>query len=145
VEYSVAGNIFYGYIGRASGFLWWEIKGGAAWAEKHDQSHNPNNSDEYVQDAPLGEVEIGLSDPVTWNFGDEKHDNVAVTFGIKLWDKFGSNLTLPQFMSEFNSYAGQLQRHAPDTVPVPNSVAQNWPYPVGYFNNKGIPYKPPRP
>jgi hypothetical protein len=142
IEYSVAGNIFYGYIGRASGFPWWEIKGGAGWAEKNDPSHNPKSS-EYVPDAPLGEVDTSSSDPVAWDFGDEMHDNAAVTLGIKLWDNHGASLTLTQFMSEFNSFVGQLQRHAPRVRAVDGMTARYWPYPVGYFNNKGNPYVPP--
>jgi hypothetical protein len=144
IEYSVAGNIFYGYIGRASGFAWWEIKAGAAWAEQHDPSHDPN-SPEYVPNAPLGEVDLNSSDPVAWNFGDEKHDNAAVTLGIKLWNNHGANLTLSQFMSEFNSYVGQLQRHVHSERAVDEKYAKYWPYSVGHFNNIGRVYIPGQP
>ena len=144
IEYSVAGNIFYGYIGRASGFAWWEIKGGAAWAEQHDPSHDPN-SPEYVPDAPLGERDFSSPDPVAWNFGDESHDNAAVTFGIKLWNNHGMNLSLAQFMSELNAYVSQLQRHAPSAQPVDEQYAKYWPYSVGHFNNIGRPYVPGQP
>jgi hypothetical protein len=43
VEYSVLGNVFFGYIGRASGFPWFEIKAGAALAERYDPAHDPNS------------------------------------------------------------------------------------------------------
>lgn len=102
-------------------------------------------ADYFLQDAPLGELDLSSSDLEEWNFGDGKHDNMAVSLGIKLWDNHGINLTMSLFMSEFNSYIGQLQRHAPDRIPVANNVAWSWPYPVGYFNNKGISYKPPKP
>jgi hypothetical protein len=141
VEYSVPGNIFFAYIGLASGFTWWEIKAGAAWAESNDPSHNPNSS-EYVRDAPLGENDRSSSDPEQWNFGDEKHDNVAVTLGIKLWEKYRANMTLAQFESELSGYLGGLQRHAPSTQPVQEQYAKYWPYSVGHFNNKGNPYVP---
>jgi RHS repeat-associated protein len=144
IEYSVPGNIFFAYIGLASGFTWWEIKAGAAWAEAHDPSHDPN-SKEYVKDAPLGKPDFSSSDPEEWNFGDEAYDNVSVTLGIKLWKKYGANMTLTQFKSELSGYVGRLQRHAPDMIPVSDSVAQNWPYPVGHFNNKGRAYVPPKP
>ena len=144
IEYSVAGNIFYGYIGRASGFPWWEIKGGAAWAEQNDPSHDPN-SPEYVPDAPLGEGDWSSSDPVAWNFGDEMHDNAAVTLGIKLWDNHGANLSLSQFMSELNSFVGQLQHHAQSDRPVQEQYAKYWPYSVGHFNNIGRVYVPGQP
>ncbi|MBN2501972.1 MAG: hypothetical protein JXB38_14415 [Anaerolineales bacterium] len=144
IEYSVAGNIFYGYIGRASGFAWWEIKGGAAWAEQNDPSHDPN-SPEYVPDAPLGERDFSSPDPVVWNLGDEKHDNAAVTFGIKLWNNHRMNLTLAQFKSELNAYVNQLQRHAPSAQPVNEQYAKYWPYSVGHFNNIGRAYVPGQP
>ena len=90
-------------------------------------------------------MDLSSSDEVEWNFGDERHDNVAVTLGIKLWDKYGANMTLAQFKSELGVYVSRLQRHAPDPIPVLDKTARNWPYPVGYFNNKGEVYVPPKP
>jgi hypothetical protein len=47
IEYSVPGNMFYGYIGMASGITHEWLKWGAGRAERHDPAHDPE-SDEYT-------------------------------------------------------------------------------------------------
>jgi hypothetical protein len=143
IEYSVPGNIFFSYIGRAVGFPWFEIKWGAAWAERNDPAHDIN-SEEYVEPYN-GEEDYSSADPREWNFGDERRDNEAVTLGITLWDNYGVSMTLSQFQSDLEGHIGKLQRHAPSSKPVDMRISQNWPYPVGYFNNIGGVYKPSQP
>ena len=147
IEYSVPGNIHFAYIGGAAGFFGVEIQAGAAWAEVHDPAHDPN-SDEWVGPYVPPEIRemIGATpwDPSTWNFGDEPLDHEAVTLGVKLWENYGYGMTRSQFESELAGYIGRLARHASDPLPVDEDVARDWPYPVGYFNNKGDVYVPRR-
>lgn len=142
VEYSVPGNVYFAYIGGAAGFFDVEIQAGAAWAEVHDPAHDPA-SPEHV-DPYEGVVDFGPTwwDPSTWNLGDEPMDHDAVTLGIKLWEKYGAGITRTQFEAELAGYISRLARHAPRTRPVELDVARDWPYPVGYFNNRGNPYNP---
>jgi RHS repeat-associated protein len=139
IEFSVPGNIFYGYIGMASEFRAAELKWGAGWAEKHDPSHNPNKHDEYV--GPYnGVTDQSSPNPIDWNLGDEPRDNVAVTLGMRMWIQHKDQLTLSQFKSMLGLVIAQLDHHAPRKRPVDPAVASNWPYPVGYFNNVGNVY-----
>jgi hypothetical protein len=142
IEYSVPGNIYFAYIGGAAGFLGVEIQAGAAWAEVHDPAHDPT-SPEYVG-AYAGVRDLGSTwwDPSMWNLGDEPADHEAVTLGIKLWEKYRAGMTRAQFESELASYVSRLARCVPDSDPVPEQYAKDWPYPVAYFNNKGRPYVP---
>ena len=147
IEYSVPGNIHFAYIGVAAGFFGWEIQAGAAWAEIHDPAHDPESREyvgPYVGPDGFGEV-FGPTwwDPSSLNFGDEPVDHEAVTLGIKLWQKYEGRMTRSDFETELGSYIGRLARCAPDSEPVEEDVARNWPYPVGYFNNRSVPYKPP--
>jgi hypothetical protein len=138
IEFSVPGNIFYGYIGSASMFSAYELKYGAGWAEKNDPAHDPN-SEEYV--GPYnGVTDTSSSDPVDWNLGDEPSDNVAVTLGIRMWSQHKDQLTLSQFKSMLGSVIAQLAHHPPRKAPVDPAIANDWPYSIGYFNNKGNVY-----
>jgi len=138
MEYSIPGNIFFGYIGMASGFSASELKFGAGFAEKNDPAHN-SNSDEYV--GPYhGITDKSSADPVEWNWGDEPSDNVAVTLGIRMWIQHRERLTLSQFKDMLGSVIAQLDHLSPRRQPVGPAVALSWPYHVGYFNNTGNVY-----
>jgi hypothetical protein len=142
VEYTVPGNIFFGYIGRASGFTAWELQAGAAWAEYWDEAHDKDKPDEYT--GPYqGKFQPRLSRPGFWNWGDEPKDHIAVTLGILLWDRYEENLSLGQFKTMLGSKMSQLAHRVPWTKPIEESVARKWPYSVGYFNNRGNVFTPP--
>jgi hypothetical protein len=141
MEFSIPGNIFYGYIGMASGFSVKELKFGAGWAQKNDPANNPD-SEEYV--GPYdGVTDQSSSDPLDWNLGDEPTDNVAVTLGIRLWVKYKTNMTQTQFEAELKSEISKLDHCQPDPEKVPDRVAHEWPYLIGYFNNVGNIYRLP--
>jgi hypothetical protein len=124
-----------------SGFSGSEIKWGAGWAENHDPAHIVGN-DEYSE--PYNGVEDYSSpDSDDWNWGDEKLDNNAVSFGIKLWKKYQDNLTLAQFKSELSGAIGGFSKCKPLLEDVDGKTASKWPYSVGEFNNKGNVYKLP--
>ena len=145
IEYSIPGNVFFAYIGRAAGFSGIELQQGAAWAEWRDPSHE-KGSEEYV-DPYQGTFPLPIPgrtwwDPSTWNWGDEPKDHEAVTLGVKLWSKYKDRLTRSQFETELANYIGVLDRHVPLTKSVVSAVARDWPYPVGYFNNQGNVFNP---
>jgi RHS repeat-associated protein len=143
IEYSVTGNVLFAYLGGAAGFYGWEIQAGAAWAEVHDPAH-VEGSEEYA--GPYeGETDYSpWWDPSQWNFGDEPMDHEAVTLGLSLWAKYEDKMALADFERELAGYISRLARCAPDPDPVREDIARNWPYPVGYFNNKGEVYIPPK-
>ena len=145
IEYSVAGNIHFAYIGGAAGIFGWEIQAGAAWAEINDPAHDPESL-EYVGPYMPPEIleMIGSTpwDPSTWNFGDDPLDHEAVTLGVKLWENYKYGLTRSQFGSKLAGYIGRLARCTPYTEPVREDVARYWPYHVGYFDNQGQAYVP---
>ena len=138
IEYSVPGNIHYGYIGLAAGFTSAEIKFGAGWAEKNDPSHNPKNP---AYSGPyLGGEDFSNYDEDEWNYGDETRDNTAVTLGIKMWKKSQENLSYEEFMTIMGEKISGLDRCTPSPETVSSDDKKAWPYTVGYFNNQGRTY-----
>jgi hypothetical protein len=89
----------------------------------------------------LGQI-IGLTpwDPDTINFGDEPKDHEAVTFGIKLWQKYQSKMSLVDFKNELVYSIPRMGRCSPKNEGVPTNTASSWPYAHGYFDNKGASY-----
>jgi RHS repeat-associated protein len=142
VEYSVPGNIHYGYIGKAAGVLGVELQLGAGWAEANDPAYDPD-SDEYTGGSYDGSFPFPIPgphplDPGTWNFGDDPEDHEAVLLGLTLWRRYRGGLSRGELESELSGYIGRLARHAPRSTPVGPDDARYWPhYPVGYFNNRG--------
>jgi len=141
VEYSVPGNIHYGYIGEAAGILGVELHFGAGWAEASDPAHDPNSKEytgqPYEGGFPVPTLGPTWWDPSTWNFGDDPKDHEAVMLGLILWREYGEDLTRGELESELAGYIGRLARCAPNSKPVSEMTAQDWPYPVGYFDNRG--------
>lgn len=70
------------------------------------------------------------------NFGDDPHDNRAVVFGIRLYEKYaqGRSLTFFAFQLELEQSISGFERREPYPWSVPGNIARDWPYPVGYFN-----------
>jgi len=144
VEYSVPGNIHYGFVGREAGYFGQIIHAGAAWAEFNDPSHDPKKARQKgVPYAPY-EGAVGCTSgswcfgPFGWslNLGDEAKDHQAVQFGIYLYDKFaaGRGLTFSAFQLELSRALVSFARHDPDPLSVRPDIAQYWPYPLKYFN-----------
>ena len=50
-------------------------------------------------------------------------------------------MTEAQFQNELESYIGRLANHEPSSAKVNDEEIRAFPYPVGYFNNQGNPYK----
>ena len=134
-EYSIPGNIFYGYVGRSIGFLGGVLHGFAGYAEGTDPSHI---GDENYYAVRICDREIGFYYNPTWRhtFNDDPTDYNAVEFGIQLWDNYRERLTESQFVRE-------LEQSVQQFAPVPIEYGGNaygwknprgtWPYHVGYF------------
>jgi len=143
IEFSVPGNIFFAYIGRAAGFSGVELQQGAAWAEFWDPAHKEGHREyvgPYEGTFPIPVPGPTWWDPSTWNWGDEPKDHEAVTLGIQLWNKYRDTMTRSQLEGEVASHVSVLDRHKPSLDPVTEDIARDWPYPVGYFDNRGVPY-----
>ena len=72
-EYSTAGNILYGFYGRAVGFSKTELRAGAGYAQWADYKRDPKNG-------------VGPCD--SKHFCDTKVDYYAVGFGMYLYDEY---------------------------------------------------------
>jgi hypothetical protein len=119
-EYSTAGNILYGFYGRAAGFSLLELQAGAGWAQIED--HNRTGD------------EVGT----LLTLFDTETDYYAVEFGSRLYDETRGQekpLTIGTFMSELKRYE-YLQwmavRADPGHTEMPK--AEGWPYQPGRFN-----------
>jgi hypothetical protein len=135
-EYSVPGNIFYGYVGRSIGFWGWMLHGGAGWAEGTDPAHvgDPNRWTISVCDWEL----FGFYANPDWadTLYDDPDDYQAVELGVRLWDKYGRGMTESQLIRELEQNRFQL-------APTPIEYGGNsygwrnphgwWPYKIGHF------------
>ena len=140
IEYSVPGNIHFAYIGAAAGIFGAEVNAGAAYAEITDPSHNQEDPEQYsgpyVGPHTLEDVFGGTWwNPNTWNFGDERLDHAAVNLGLAMWKNNKGQMTFGQFKIEIGKHVGSLSRCTPNTIPVQDNVAREYPYSIGYFNN----------
>lgn len=135
-EYSVPGNIFYGYVGR-SVFLGELLHLGAGYAEGTDPSHA---WDEYWYGMRVCGEDYGfyLNPQYLATWYDDPQDYRMVEFGIQLWENYRENLTENQFVQEIENHRYQL----PLVPSIPYGTTPfgwrnpkgTWPYRVGYFD-----------
>lgn len=121
LDYSTPGNIGFGYVGTAVGFSWPELHGGAGKAEAEDPAH--------LDERNLGDYYINRE---WWrSLFDDPQDAAAIEFGIDLYERFGTNITLDNFRTVLASYIGRMARRE-----APNTQYSNprWPYKAGEFN-----------
>lgn len=141
-EYSLPGNIFFGYVGSHIGFPGWLTHLGAGWAEAGDPAHKNkrNICDTYY-----------LPPERIWTMGDDPLDYNSVQFGIDLWNKHRQGLTEHQLRDEIEL---NYQKFAPPPEwpgqgNTPNygwqNVRKKWPYRVGDFKGpRADEFWPPR-
>ena len=130
-EYSVPGNIFYGYVGRSAGFPGWTLHTGAGYAEAVDPAHEEIRNICDVAYLPPERIPT---------LGDDPIDYRGVQFGIDLWNKYGASLSLPQFRRELEQNYDKFA--PPPALPgysgIPDYPWKNprggWPYAIGRFN-----------
>jgi hypothetical protein len=130
IEYSVPGNVHFGFVGREASYPGSFIHLGAAGAERDDPSHVLGHPKYTPYEGNRGLIwgTSGLS----LNLGDEQMDHQAVQFGIHLYNKYGRGLTLSQFRSELGHFMKSFATEIPQGI-VAEDTARDWPYWVGYF------------
>jgi hypothetical protein len=151
-EYSVPGNIYYGFVGLAAGFSGFEIHAGAAWAEIRDPAHqseaccpqfctiaaSPDADDVPGFGPALQSYCFSLGcyyvNPEWLSTGfDEPGDWWNVEFGIKMFRTYGKQMSLDQFQNFLASHGHWLtpgQEREWHWAKKPGK----WPYRVGYFD-----------
>jgi len=143
-EYSVPGNIHYGFIGRAAGIPDWLLHAGASYAEIYDPAHMQRDifGTDICCPCPDGAaggvcrillcpylnppwIVSGFDDPKDWN---------AVETGIQLFNSGGANISFTAFVSGMTTWGSSLDQ--PTIIPEWNWVnpRSGWPYTVGRFN-----------
>ncbi len=140
-EYSVPGNIHYGYVGRAAGFDLRTLHFGASIAEITD----PNHWEELKAFARILLItrhyanlhlfcRLNLYVHYSWwqTGFDDPTDFAAVELGSALYDRARTCVTLADFQTLLASYSPQLMHMPPPADPYkPPNV---WPYPLGHFD-----------
>jgi RHS repeat-associated protein len=139
-EYSVPGNIHYGYVGRAAGFSQQILHAGASVAEITDPAHR-----ELIE--MLGKWFVNLHVDVNclidfkldlyvnlewWDAGfDDPTDFAAVDLGSRLFSQAEFNVTLGSFQNLLQTNSSRLAH-----MPEPTTLYFNpsWPYPLRYFD-----------
>jgi hypothetical protein len=133
-EYSIPGNIFYGYVGSAIGFEGWLLHAGAGYAEGTDPAHA---GDEHILPFTVCGKPFYFNPQWIGTLNDDPDDYRAAGFGIQLWNQHRETMTESQFVRE-------LEQNHHQFAPPPIEYGGNaygwrnpkgtWPYPVGYFN-----------
>jgi hypothetical protein len=147
-EYSVPGNIHFGFVGSAAGIPGWLLHLGAGEAEVFDPSHLDRNVLGYNLHinppffCPKGEAGAACrkySCPYvnpSWVFTgfDEKRDYAAVEAGIQLFQTYGANITYSQLIQGLTSRGQSLDHSGVSPAWKWTNPNGGWPYPVGRFN-----------
>lgn len=131
IEYSVPGNIHYGFVSIEAGYGRVLTHAGAAGAEMYDAFRDPERDYKLLDNLGVYPDVGGLG--FSLNVGDDPDDHPAVQFGIYLYNKYDHSLTIGQFRRELGLFMNRFDRDVPTDRPVESSVAAQWPYPVGYF------------
>jgi len=125
-EYSVLGNILYGFTGTEAGFSELELRLGAGYAEARD----PENKDKRnfpSQRLPLAYLP---RERLPYLF-DDPQDYYAVGMGIEMSRRYGADVTIREFQALLVDYHEGLASGPPRQGPVPG-----WPYVPGQFDNR---------
>ena len=151
-EYSVPGNINFGFVGRAAGIPSIILHAGASYAEMKDPAHLSEDGrigNPFVGEAccPCPEVLSGkigekcrfllcwYVNPAWIGRGfDDPTDYAAIETGIQLFDQYGVNMSFSQFIQGLTSKGHLLAK--PGTIPdwEWSNPRGGWPYSVGRFN-----------
>lgn len=100
-QYDIWSNIHYGYIGLAAGFEEWDLKAGAGIAQIKVGLKNMPEGYWKRRWEEIGDADIAaaLDDPL---------DQEAIKVGFYLWQAYGSNLTLDQFIDAVRRHAEKM-------------------------------------
>ena len=127
-EYSVLGNILYGYVGMQAGFSEAELRIGAGYAEARD----PENSERF--NWPTVYPIAYLPEERRPYYYDDPLDYHAVSMGIEMSRRYGANVTMQAFQALVTEYHQWMARGTPNYSPV---LGPGAPYGAGYFDNDG--------
>jgi RHS repeat-associated protein len=142
VEYSVPGNIHFGFVAGEAGYSGGISLLGAGVAEASDPAHDPEKAAAknvaYTGPYdPSGKFDVRINSDgfgiKFYNIGDDPKDAAAVRFGLDLHRKYGRSLTFATFSQELSSVLPSLASAAPFPQPVLSTITKDWPYNVGYF------------
>jgi RHS repeat-associated protein len=148
-EYSVPGNIFFGWMGMAVGLPDWMLHVGAAYAEVTDPEYQRKGDctiTEHVShqleiDLLGAECELELDvcvNPHWWRtILEEPGDFWNVEFGIQLFKAHGPHLGFEQLYA----FLGEKGWWLTEASQTPGNLGRQWnmdyPYQPGYFNGLG--------
>ena len=127
-EYSVLGNILYGYVGTQAGFSEIELRLGAGYAEARDPENRPKFNWPAIH--PIAY----LPEERRPYYYDDPFDYRAVGMGIEMSRRYSDNVTLQAFQALVTEYHQLMARGAPNYAPVAGPGA---PYGAGHFDNDG--------
>ncbi|HUW94651.1 MAG TPA: polymorphic toxin type 44 domain-containing protein [Anaerolineae bacterium] len=141
-EYSVPGNINFGYAGRAAGFPALALHLGASFAEITDLAHKEGGEATcLIPGIPDGAcpslLEVYLNPEWQSTLYDNPPDWGSVEFGVQLWEQHPVGLTLDQLASFLSDHMGMLAgsvQRAPSNAGEYRDPQRLWPYRRGYFN-----------
>jgi len=143
-EYSVPGNIHFGFVGRAAGIPGWLLHAGASYAEIYDPAHLQIEVFGTTVCCPCPEGGVGelcrkllcaYLNPAWIGSGfDDPRDWNAVETGIQLFNSGGANVSFTSFIQGLTMRGQSLDQ--PDVIPDWNwtNPRGGWPYSVGRFN-----------
>lgn len=140
INYSVPGNIHYGFVARAGGFANILVQAGAGYAEIADPAHvvdpsqRPSDVSYVEYDGTFGVIQT--PDGPSIILGDNEQDAASIVLGMELYDRYnkGRSLTFTDFQREISRYLPQMQMGPLSPVSVEERIANDWPYWIGYFN-----------
>ena len=145
-EYSVPGNINFGFVGRAAGFSGLLLHTGAGWAEVTDPAHKqkgeaccPAFCRNYGMTLSPGEyqtcVYLGcyyINPDWVKSLFDDPQDYASVQWGVRLYNQCGRDLSYSEFQDHLALRGNELTP-AP-SIPKQDWTHPDWPFERGYFN-----------
>jgi hypothetical protein len=140
-DYSVPGNIHFGYVGRAAGFSESTLHWGAGVAEILDPAHVERGEaccPQHCFDMPGPDqrcISIGcfyVNPEWVSSLFDDPTDYTTIEFGMQLYRDYPSGVTMPQFRAYVSGHGTWLS--PPPEVPGSVFDQHDWEYEVGDFN-----------
>ena len=138
-EYSVPGNIHYGFVGRAAGIPAWLLHGGASYAEITDPAHIesgeacciclPDNRGGCLLNT-CGYMNLQWAP----SWFDDPYDFKAVEAGILMYETYGRFLPYEGFQHILKIYGLGLAHSQEGLEWAWTNDKGVWPYEVGHFN-----------
>jgi len=122
-EYSVTGNILFGYYSNAAGFDLKSIQKGAGWAQRYDYKAKG------CPDGPACDAVLGTKD----TYSDSPDDFSAIQFGYELFDSdaaIDGVITADELTTALDNYVGPYPLNI---VNGPRDFVPGGPYPTDYF------------